>query len=89
MKRHGSDGYIVRRLSGNGGLCTNPKSELSIEVTRELIDDRNKRAVERGYKAEQFLICYYELVNWYDDSDERFIKSEYNVQAIEVYPATL
>lgn len=66
MKQYSNTWYTVQRPNGNGGLCTTPESEASIEASRTLIDESNANAVKRGYKSSQYSIVKVESNRWFD-----------------------
>lgn len=79
--------YTVKDLTGNGGLCTTPRSEESVEESRKLIDESNARAVQKGYRANQYAI---HLTIWHRCYDgDLLILSERSESYIETYPTKL
>jgi len=85
MKRFEGDRFNTMAIKGHSRLCV---SGDTLESTREEIDRTNKRAIERGYKAEQWIITHQEWYRYFDD-DGNFVKSEEYEQAIEIYPASI
>lgn len=82
MKRFESDRYDTIAIEGHYGLAVNGET---LESVRADIDRANARAIEKGYKAEQWIIIHKELYTCYDD-DGNFMASEEHCHAVEVYP---
>ena len=82
MKRIEDKSYDTIALSGSHRLMVSGES---LESTRKEIDDSNRRAISRGYKAERWIITYRERCNLYDD-DGRFVRCEECERAVEIYP---
>ena len=85
MKRYESDSYKACGLDGGHYLATYSDD---LNGVKEEIDRSNKRAVELGYDAQQWLITHVEWYTWHDDNG-RFVKSETYETAVEVYPQSL
>ena len=85
MKRYEGDRFNTMAIKGHHRLCVNGDT---LESTRAEIDEANKRAIERGYKAEQWIITHQE---WYrlEDDDGNFVRAEEYEQAIEIYPPSI
>ena len=86
MKRYENSYYTTASMHGPsprlvGGFDT-------IEEVREEIDRSNARALERGYKAEPWLITFVEVYTYYTD-DGVFVKREETEEALEAYPAKI
>ena len=84
MKRIESDQFRARLENGGGYLCLRGIPYSVDDVKRE-IDYSNKRAAEKGYKPERYLITHTEHY-LYTDDDGRFIKSETIETGLEYYP---
>lgn len=85
MKRFESDSYDTIAIKGHYGLAVNGET---LESVRADIDRANARAIEKGYKAEQWIIIHKELYTCYDD-DGNFMASEEHCHAVEVYPPVI
>lgn len=85
MKRYEHDKYDTKSFTGASRLVVHGNT---LEKIRSEIDESNRRCIERGYKAVQWIITHREFYNWYDDHG-RFVKSEEIEQAVEIYPPEL
>ena len=85
MKRFEGDRFDTMAIKGHYRLHVIGDS---LESTRAEIDEANKRAIEKGYKAEQWIITHKE---WYrlEDDDGNFVRAEEYEQAIEIYPTSI
>lgn len=89
MQRAFGETWEVMRKNGNGGLCMwYYTSNDSQEGARYAIDEANRRAVEDGYSAEQFLIVHHEWMRLFNDNGV-FLSSEETKTAVEMYPDTI
>lgn len=85
MKRFEGDRFNTMAIKGHNRLDVKGDT---LESTRDEIDRANKRAIERGYKAEQWIITHQEWYRFFDN-DGNFVKSEEYEQAIEIYPTSI
>lgn len=88
MKRYEGETWHVRDLRNSselGNICSCPRN---LEECRQLIDDTNKRVMQRGYNPEQYLICCCKWYSCYDD-ENCFLESGKSTKVIEKYPKEL
>lgn len=85
MKRYERDTYRAMFRSGTAYLMNDCDT---LEEMKAEIDRVNKRAVKRGYNADQFIIVHVECYSWYSNGDT-FMKKETYETAIERYPRGL
>lgn len=82
MRKHESDEFLARALTGGSYLMTNSGT---LDGVRKEIDASNDRAVKKGYKSSRWIITHREYYTWTDDNGQ-FLRSEILETAIEVYP---
>ena len=85
MKRFEGESYDTIAVKGHHRLAVNGET---LESVRADIDKSNTRAIEKGYKAEQWIIIHKEWYTCYDD-DGNFMASEEHCHAVEVYPPVI
>lgn len=86
MKQNYSEMHEVHSLCGDCELPFNPPYD--IETAREAIDDSNRKAVELGYSAKQWMIVKKHYVRITDD-DGLFVMSTVVRVAVEKYPPSI
>ena len=85
MNQNFSELYEIDNLSGCCQLNYNPPYD--IENARRAIDEINRKALELGYPASQWLIVKKQFVRVSDDG--QFVMSTVIRTAVEKYPDSL
>lgn len=87
MKRYENETWEVKSLKNTYELGIHSYQE-NLEGCRQLIDDTNRRVMQRGYDPEQYLICCCKWYSCYDD-EGYFIESGESIKVVEKYPKEL
>lgn len=77
--------YDAKSFNGSRGLAVRGES---LEGIKQEIDDSNKRAIEQGYKPEQWIITKV-LVTRAFDMDGLFLFETKTEKRVEIYPEEL
>ncbi len=87
MKRYEGETWKVKNLKNTYEFDVYPYHE-NLEGCRQLIDDTNRRVIQRGYDPEQYLICCCKWYSCYDD-ENCFLESGESIKVVEKYPKEL
>ena len=86
MKKYEGECFDTIAVNGNHRLILN-HNETFYDVVN-CINESNKRATRKGYKAEQWIITQVRWCSIYDD-EGNFVRSERTQQAVTEYPVLL
>ena len=85
MKEHTGSKLIVIDPKNQCELVIHVNDNATMEEVKKAINHENTCAVQKGYKAEQWLICKQDFHSVYDDNGQ-FISSEMRTIGLELYP---
>ena len=88
MKKVCGKYYNALYVIGSGSADLWERERVKVETVKKAIDDRNRRAVAAGYKADQYIITLVKWENVFDDSG-LFVESSKTEKAVTIYPEML
>ena len=88
MKKVNGRYYKALYVSGSGEAALDHRESINVETVKKAIDARNKRAIDHGYKPDQYIITLTTWENVFDDNG-LFVESNTVEKAVTIYPETL